>query len=104
MTKLDDLTVAINGLLSTQQTVNDGITNLVTLVQTENANIDAALAALGGSSDDPAVQALIDAVTAAQGNLSTAANGLSDTATSISAENDKVVAALNPTPPEEPTP
>lgn len=96
MPKLDELAAAITSLLAAQQTLTDGVTNLANVVATENTAIDAALAALGGSSTDPQVQALIDAVAGAQTKITDATTALSTTTTTVTAETDKVNAALQP--------
>lgn len=113
MSKLDELAVAIQSqsadvatLVTSVGAQTDAVTSLTNVIAQENQAIDAAIAALGGSSTDPAVQALIDAVNtskanieAATANVNTAVTTTADASIAAQAAADRLRAAI-PAPPE----
>jgi hypothetical protein len=98
MSKLTQLAAAIAALGVTNQAIVDGITNLGNVMTTEDAAIQAAIARLG-QNDDPAVQALIDAVTNQQANLTSAATQLTTAAQDAVTQTGALQGATGTAPP-----
>lgn len=108
---VDALVTAEQAQTVALQALTAADTTLTSTIATENANIEKAIADLTngtGGSDDPRLQAFIDAingsttritdattaVSAATAQVSTASQATTDAVTSAQAENDRLVAAL----------